>query len=251
MEDGLGGLGTVLVLGGASDIGVAIAQRLADEGTRRVILAGRDEQALHSAAAGFPADIHVATRRFDAVDTEGHQAFFDAVTDEFGDLDVVVLAFGVLPKQSEVEADAYAAVEVAQVNYVGAMSCAVLAANVLRAQGHGTLVVLSSVAAERARRSNFVYGSTKAGIDALAQGLGYALDRSGAHVVVVRPGFVRTKMTEGLDDAPMATTPEEVAAATVTAIRRHTPVVWVPAQLRFVMSGIRHLPRTVMKRITT
>lgn len=249
MEDGLGVPGTVLVLGGTSEIGAAIARHLDAEGAARVALAGRDSEALASVASTFSEDVAVSTYAFDARDTGSHPALFERVIDDHGDLDVVVLAFGVLPLQRDVESDAAAAVEAAQVNYVGAMSCALIAADVLEGQGHGTLVVLSSVAAERARRSNFVYGSTKAGIDAVAQGLGYALDGTGAQVVIVRPGFVRTKMTQGLEDAPMATTADEVAAATVSAIRSRTAVVWVPAQLRFIMAGIRHLPRAVMKRI--
>jgi decaprenylphospho-beta-D-erythro-pentofuranosid-2-ulose 2-reductase len=109
--------------------------------------------------------------------------------------------------------------------------------------------VLSSVAGERARRSNFVYGSSKAGLDVFAQGLGDSLQGSGVHVVIVRPGFVRTKMTAGLPDAPMATTPEAVADAVVKALRTGREIVWVPGQMRVVMSGLRHLPRPVFRRL--
>src|SRR4029450_11965014 len=97
----------------------------------------------------------------------------------------------------------------------------------LRAQGHGTIVVLSSVAGERARRSNFVYGSTKAGLDAFFQGLGDSLVGTGASVMIVRPGFVHTKMTEGLDPAPLATTPEAVAEAIVRGLERGAQRGWV------------------------
>jgi decaprenylphospho-beta-D-erythro-pentofuranosid-2-ulose 2-reductase len=119
----------------------------------------------------------------------------------------------------------------------------------MRRQGHGTLVVLSSVAAERTRRANFVYGSTKAGLDGFAQGLGDALAGSGAHVLVVRPGFVPTRMTAGRPPAPLATTPEAVAAATVAGIAAGKDVVWVPPVLRYVFALFRHLPRRLWRKL--
>jgi decaprenylphospho-beta-D-erythro-pentofuranosid-2-ulose 2-reductase len=125
----------------------------------------------------------------------------------------------------------------------------VAAANRLRAQGHGTLVVLSSVAGERARRSNFVYGASKAGLDAFAQGLGDALHPTGVRVLVVRPGFVHTKMTTGLKAPPLSTTPEAVAAAIVTGLASGAHTVWVPGPLRFVFSALRHLPRPLFRRL--
>jgi decaprenylphospho-beta-D-erythro-pentofuranosid-2-ulose 2-reductase len=161
----------------------------------------------------------------------------------------VLLAFGVLGEQAEQEADPATAVHVARVNYVGAVSAGLHCATRLRRQGHGVLVVLSSVAGERARRANFVYGSTKAGLDAFAQGLGDALHGSGAKVLVVRPGFVRSKMTAGRKEAPMTVTPEDVADAIVDGIRLGRHTVWVPAKLRLVMTVVRHLPRPLFRRL--
>ena len=102
---------------------------------------------------------------------------------------------------------------------------------------------------ERARKSNFVYGSSKAGLDAFAQGLGDRLHGSGVHVMVVRPGFVRTKMTAGLDDVPLSTGPDAVAEAIADGLRRNAHTVWVPTPLRFVMSALRHLPRPLFRRL--
>jgi decaprenylphospho-beta-D-erythro-pentofuranosid-2-ulose 2-reductase len=250
MMNAVGQTDTIVVLGGASDIGVAVADRLGEIGTRRIILAGPNQGSLEAAASRLTnAADDVVTVGFDATQTETHEAFFASLTDEYGDLDVVIVAFGVLPDQENAEADPSIAVHTAQVNYVGALSSLLIAGRLLANQGHGTVVVLSSVAGQRPRRSNFIYGSTKAGIDAAAEGLGYALEGTGAHVVTVRPGFVTSKMTEGLDEAPMSATPEQVADATVQAIMKHQAVVWVPAQLRFVLSGIRHLPRVAMKRV--
>jgi decaprenylphospho-beta-D-erythro-pentofuranosid-2-ulose 2-reductase len=110
-------------------------------------------------------------------------------------------------------------------------------------------VVLSSVAAERARKANFIYGSSKAGLDAFAQGLGDSLQGTGVHVMVVRPGFVDTKMTHGLEKAPLSTTPEAVADAIITGLRRGSHTVWAPGAFRYVMSGLRHVPRPLFRKL--
>ena len=159
-----------------------------------------------------------------------------------GDLDVVVLAFGQLVEQSDLDDDPARAVELVTVNYTGAVSVALAVAAQFRRQGHGRLVVLSSVAGERVRKANFVYGSSKAGLDGFAQGLGDALEGSGASVLVVRPGFVHSAMTAGMKAAPFATTPAAVADATVAALAKGRRTVWVPGALRFVFSTFRHLP---------
>lgn len=250
MIDALGAPQSLLVLGGSSDIGVATAQLLARDRTRRVLLAGRTPAALDAAAERVRAAgaDDVRTLPFDALETGAHP---DIVKTAFvgGDVDVVLVTFGLLGDQAQAEADPAKAVELAMVNYVGAMSICLTVAAALRRQGHGALVVLSSVAGERARRSNFVYGSTKAAIDVFATGLGDALRGSGVRVLVVRPGFVRTKMTAGLTPAPLSTTPEAVATAIRDGLRRGSETVWVPAALRAVMSGLRHLPRPVFRKL--
>ncbi|MEJ7585081.1 MAG: SDR family NAD(P)-dependent oxidoreductase [Acidimicrobiales bacterium] len=138
----------------------------------------------------------------------------------------------------------------ATTNFVGAVSAGLTVAAQFRAQGHGTLVVLSSVAAVRVRADNLVYGATKAGLDGFAQGLGDRLSGTGARVVVVRPGFVHSKMTSGLTPAPMATTPEAVAEAVVDGLRRGSSVVWVPAKLRLVFGVLRFAPRPIWRRLS-
>jgi len=185
---------------------------------------------------------------FDAAVTAGHDG---AVRELFagGDLDVVLLAFGLLGDRDAGVDAVDAAVRVAQVNYVGALSLGLRVAAALQAQGHGTLVVLSSVAAERGRATNFVYGSSKAGLDTFAQGLGDRLQGTGVRVVVVRPGFVRTRMTAGLPEAPLACEPGDVGRAVARALRTGQETVWVPSTLRVVMSGLRHLPRPVFRRL--
>jgi decaprenylphospho-beta-D-erythro-pentofuranosid-2-ulose 2-reductase len=241
---------TIVVLGGTSDIGLAIAKALSGPATRHVVLACRDTKAGVEAADALalgPAEVTVVA--FEANDVGSHPGFVDDLAERFGDLDVVVLAFGVLGDQATFDADPVAAAAAVTTNYSGAVSVGLAVAARLRAQGHGDMVVLSSVAGERVRRANFVYGSSKAGLDAFAQGLGDSLAGSGARVLVVRPGFVASSMTAGLDPAPMATTPDAVAAAVVKGLRAGRRTIWVPGALRVVFAVFRHLPGPVWRRM--
>ena len=249
MIDALGAPQSLLLLGGTSDIGLATARRLVARRTRRVVLAGRPSERLETAADELQvlgAEVEVVP--FDADDTDSHPEFVARVFAD-GDLDLVLLAFGVLGDQAQAESDPAHAVAVARTNYLGAISVTMPVVQALKAQGHGTLVVLSSVAGERVRKANFVYGSTKAGLDGFAQGLADSLHGSGVHVMVVRPGFVRSRMTEGREAAPFATTPEAVAEAIERGLQKRAQTVWVPGVLRFVMSGMRHAPRAVFRRL--
>jgi decaprenylphospho-beta-D-erythro-pentofuranosid-2-ulose 2-reductase len=249
MMDALGTPQTLLLLGGTSDIALAIAERYLSQRPMRVVLAGRPSPRLDEAAKRLTdRGAQIDTVEFDAADTGSHQAVLDGVF-ATGDVDIAVVAFGLLGDQQTAEADPRAAAEVAQVNYVGAVSAGVALAKAMRRQGHGAIVALSSVAGERARRSNFIYGSSKAGMDAFYSGLADSLVGSGVKVVVVRPGQVRTKMTAHLADAPLTTTPEAVAAAVVSAVRRGRHTVWVPGKMRYVGTVLRHLPRPVFRRL--
>lgn len=251
MRDALGAVQSVLVLGGGSEIGAATCEALIGERCRTVVLAGRVPEKLAPVAerlrsAGATSVELVA---FDASEPDTHQALIDDVFDRHPDIDVVLLAFGVLGDQAAFDHDPASAAEAATTNYVGAVSSGLAVAERLRRQGHGTLVVLSSVAGERVRADNFVYGSTKAGLDAFAQGLGDSLAETGASVMVVRPGFVRTAMTEHMDDGPMATTAEAVAADIVAGLKRGAHTVWSPAKLRPVFTVLRHLPRPLWRKV--
>jgi decaprenylphospho-beta-D-erythro-pentofuranosid-2-ulose 2-reductase len=250
VNDALGDVQSVLVLGGSSEIGQAIVRELAGRRLRTVVLAVRRADSV----TGFAAELHarsvdVDVVAFDADRTETHAEVIGRVFDRHGDIDVVVLAFAVLGDQAAFDADTEAAVAAVHTNVTGAISSGLVVADRLRRQGHGTLVVLSSVAGERVRAANFVYGATKAAIDGFAQGLGDALRPSGARVLVVRPGFVRTKMTAGMPEAPFATTPEVVARDTVAALRAGKELAWSPRVLRAVFAVLRHLPRAVFRRL--
>lgn len=251
MKDSLGNVQTIAVLGGSSDVGVAIAARLARPRAATVVLAGRHPDSLEWAAktvrdAGAG---RVEIMEFDADDTARHEQFVASLQRQVGDVDVAILAFGLLGDQTRDEEGGEGAVKVATTNYVGAVSVGLPLARLLRTQGHGTLVVLSSVAGERVRRANFIYGSSKAGLDGFAQGLGDWLTGSGVQVLIVRPGFVHTKMTKGMPPPPSSTTAEAVAEATASALASGKEIIWVPARLRPIMSVARHLPRPLFRKL--
>ncbi len=249
MIDALGSPGSLLLVGGTSDIAVATAHRYLAERPLRVVVAARDtprRAAVADELRAAGADVDVVD--FDAEDAGSAERMVAAAA-AGGDVDVAVIAFGQLGDQEQLAADPAAAAALGQVNYVAPVVVGTVLANRMRDQGHGVIVALSSVAGERARRSNYVYGSTKAGLDAYFSGLADSLAGSGVSVLVVRPGFVRSKMTEGLPEAPLSTTPEAVAEAIVTGVRKGRHTVWVPGTMRWVMSGLRHTPRAVFRRL--
>jgi decaprenylphospho-beta-D-erythro-pentofuranosid-2-ulose 2-reductase len=239
---------TILLLGGTSEIGRAIVDELITPATRTVVLGCR-----RPAEAGperFAREgLAVVVEPFDAVATDRHDELVRRLAAEHGDLDVAIIAFGVLGSQSEFDDDPAAAAEAVQVNYTGAVSVGLALAGQMRRQGHGHIVVVSSVAGERARAANFVYGSSKAGLDAFAQGLGDSLAGTGVRVTVVRPGFVHTRMTRGMRSAPFATTPRVVGELAVAGMRAGRHTVWTPGILRYVFMTLRHLPRAVFRRL--
>jgi len=247
--DALGSPGSLLLVGGTSDIAVATAHRYLAERPLRVVVAARDTPRRSAVADELrTAGGEVEVVDFDAEDPGSAERMVAAAA-AGGDIDVAVIAFGQLGDQEQLAADPAAAAALGQVNFVAPVVVGTVLANRMRTQGHGVVVALSSVAGERARRSNYVYGSTKAGIDAYFSGLADSLVGSGVSVLVVRPGFVRSKMTEGLPEAPLSTTPEAVAEAIVTGVRKGRHTVWVPGAMRWVMSGLRHTPRAIFRRL--
>jgi len=251
MRDVLGSVQSVLVLGGNSEIALAIVDRLVASRCKKVVLGVRSPASATTTlnrhrSAGVDADTIV----FDALDPASHAKVIDAAADRMGDIDMVILAFGVLGEQSEFNADPVAAAQAASANYVGAVSSGLAAAAKLRTQGHGTIMAITSVAGVRARADNFVYGSTKAGMDAFAQGLGDSLVGSGVRCVVVRPGFVHTQMTEGLKPAPFATTPDKIADAVINGLQKNKEIIWAPPIMSILFTLLRHLPRPIWRKIS-
>jgi decaprenylphospho-beta-D-erythro-pentofuranosid-2-ulose 2-reductase len=251
MKDAFGAVQSVLVLGGTSEIALATVRKLAQRRAHTVVLAGRDTARLSSAAADLQraGASSVDVVGFDATDFAAHQQLIDELWSRQHEFDLVLLAFGVLGEQERDERDAASALEVIDVNFRAAVSVGIPIAQKLKAQGHGSMVVLSSVAGERARRDNFVYGASKAGLDAFFQGLADSLVGSGVQVLVVRPGFVHTRMTAGRPAAPFATTADKVADDIVRGVARGSTTVWSPGILRPVMSAVRHLPRPIFRKM--
>ncbi len=247
MNDALGGVQTVLVLGGTSELALATLQSVDLRPGATVALAGRDLARLEQAGSGLPATVRVY--RWDAGDPAAGPGLVQQVADDLGDLDLVVAAAGILGDQERAEADPGHAAEVLTTNFVGVATPLLAAAQQLRRQGHGVLVVFSSVAGLRGRRANFVYGASKAGLDALAEGLAASLMGSGVRLVLVRPGFVRGRMTTGMPTGPMATTPEAVGAAVAAAVASGRGVVHVPRKLGPVFAALRLLPAPVFRRL--
>lgn len=243
------GAGPVVVFGGRSEIGVELATRLAPGAT--VVLAARgadrlDEQVAAVRAAGAAA---VHTVEFDADELSSHGPLVDKLVGEFGPLRIAVLAFGILGDQARAEADAGHAVAIVHTDYVAQVSLLTHLATAMRAVGRGDLVVFSSVAGIRVRRANYVYGSAKAGLDGFACGLADALHGTGVRLLLVRPGFVIGRMTEGMDPAPLSSTPAQVAEATARALRTGRGTVWVPWALRPMFFGMKLLPRAIWRRL--
>lgn len=251
MNDVTGMPQSVVVLGGSSDIARSVLLELAKRRLDHVLLAGRDAESLEETARALvTAKVKsVETATFDVCDTSSHRAFAADAKRRLGAIDLVIVAAGLL---GSADLDTLDAANVAQsitTNFTGPAVAILELAAVLREQGYGRVVVLSSVAGVRVRRSNFVYGAGKAGLDGFCQGLADALHGSGVAITIVRPGFVHTKMTAGMAPAPLASTPEDVAVGIVRGIERGDAVVWSPSKLRPAFALLRVLPRALWRLI--
>ncbi len=241
--------GVVVIFGGRSEIGVELASRLAPGST--VVLAARgadrlDDQVAAVRAAGARA---VHTVEFDADDLASHGPLVDKLVGEYGAIGTAVLAFGILGDQTRAETDPAHAAAIVHTDYVAQISLLTLLATAMRDAGRGSIVVFSSVAGVRVRRANYVYGSAKAGLDGFASGLSDALHGTGVRLLIVRPGFVIGRMTEGMDPAPLSSTPAQVAEAAARALSTGRRTVWVPWALRPLFFGLRLFPQAVWRRM--
>lgn len=241
--------GLVVIFGGRSEIGIELATRLAPGAT--VVLAARragelTEQIAAVSAAGAAA-VHVA--EFDADALDSHGPLVDAIIAAHGPIGTAVLAFGILGDQARAEKDAAHAAAIVHTDFVAQVSLLTVLSTTMQAAGAGRVVVFSSVAGVRARRANYVYGSAKMGLDGFAAGLTDALHGTGVQVLLVRPGFVIGRMTEGMSPAPLSSTPQQVADATARALRRGRGAVWVPAPLGLLAFAFRMTPRFIWRRL--
>ncbi|GAA0299616.1 SDR family NAD(P)-dependent oxidoreductase [Kineococcus aurantiacus] len=238
----------VLVLGGRSEIGLEVAERLVRAGARTVVLAARRSHDLAGETARLTAlGADVETAEFDADDVGAHEGFLAGVVARHGAVDAVV-AFGVLGDQARAEHDVAHALAVVHTDFVAQVSVLSHLANLLRPLRAGRVVVFSSIAGARVRRANYVYGSAKAGLDGFASGLADALHGSGVRLLLVRPGFVVGRMTTGMSPAPLASTPAQVADAVAAALAAGRGEVWVPGTLRALAAAMAVTPRPVWRR---
>jgi len=249
--DAMGNPQTILLLGGTSEIGLAICERYLQNARARIVLAcmpedpGRDDAVAQMKAAGARS---VEMIDFDALETDTHPKVLDQAFAN-GDVDVAIVAFGLLGDAEELWQDQRKAVQIAEINYTAAVSVGVLLGDKMRAQGFGQIIAMSTVAGERIRRSNFVYGSTKAGLDGFYLGLSEALREYGVRVLVIRPGQVRTRMSAHIKEAPLTVDKEYVADLAVTAAAKGKELVWAPAAFRYVMMVLRHVPRPIFRKL--
>ncbi|HVB44783.1 MAG TPA: SDR family NAD(P)-dependent oxidoreductase [Streptosporangiaceae bacterium] len=236
----------ILLLGGTSEIGLAIVAALRLPAGSEVLLAGRDEQRLVAAGKELPLPCTPVT--FDALAVQTHPAVIEQVF-AAGPVDLVVAATGVLTPQADLDSDPVLAARLIDTNFTSHVTTLLTAAARLRAQRHGTIVVLSSVAAIRPRKANYVYGAAKAGLDAFARGLTDALAGSGVRVLLVRPGFVTGRMTAGMAAAPLASTPGQVGAAVAAALEGTASQIWVPRSLAMMAMVLRLVPRPLWRKM--
>jgi decaprenylphospho-beta-D-erythro-pentofuranosid-2-ulose 2-reductase len=255
--DAVGNPQTILLLGGTSEIGLAICERYLQNAHARILLADlpnhprKDDAIAAMTAAGAKS---VEWIDFDGTESDTHPAVIDQAFTR-GDVDVAVVAFGLLGDAEELWQNQRKAVQIAEINYTAAVSVGVLLGEKMRGQGFGQIIAMSSAAGERIRRSNFVYGSTKAGLDGFYLGLGEALREFGVRVLVIRPGQVRTSTTiahwkaTGAKEAPLTVDKEYVANLAVTAAAKGKELVWAPGAFRYVMMVLRHIPRPIFRKL--
>ncbi|QGU07381.1 putative oxidoreductase [Corynebacterium occultum] len=242
--------GSVLLLGGNSDIGGELAARLC--AGREVHLAARRPAELEGVEKRLRQAGATAVHRhhFDATEFTSHRSLVEEVRAQ-GEIAVAIVAFGILGDQEHAEKDEQHALEITTVDYSAQITMLTVLADVMKTQtGHSSLVAFSSIAGWRGRRANYVYGSTKAGLDTFCQGLTDALHGTRVSVVTARPGFVIGAMTEGMKPAPMSVTPEQVAEAVAAQVRKkRSATLWIPARLQPLAWIMKLVPRPLWRNM--
>ena len=238
----------ILIFGATSAIAEAVAARYATGGNRFFLIARNNEKlaALCERLSGAGA---VETAQADLARLEDHPGLIEAAFNWLQTVDLVLIAHGTLPDQARCEQDVEAALEALNVNGLSPISLLTELAPRMREQGHGTIAVITSVAGDRGRPSNYVYGTAKAMVSAFLQGLRGKLHGAGVHVIDIRPGLVDSPMTAHLPKGPLFATPDRVADGIVKAVARKRHTVYVPGWWRIIMAIVRWLPDTIFKRL--
>jgi decaprenylphospho-beta-D-erythro-pentofuranosid-2-ulose 2-reductase len=241
----------VAIFGATSDIANAVARRLAEEEGARLVLIARDAAALAAAAADLKVRgaVEVCTQHGDFADSDNLATVADAAWSVLSGLDLVLIAYGTLPDQNHVTTDVTAAREALTINFLSpVLLCGALASR-FEAQKFGTIAVITSVAGERGRQSNYVYGAAKGGLQRYLEGLRHRLFGAGVAVIDIRPGFVATKMTAALaQGGPLWATPDAVASDILAAIRKRKSVLYTPWFWRLIMLIVRNVPNALFHR---
>jgi short-subunit dehydrogenase len=240
----------VLVVGATSAIAAEIARLYAGWGAR-LFLVARDPQRLSAVADDLRVRgaAEAGTLVLDVRETGRHEEVVSAALAALGGLDVVLLAHGVLPDRNRARQSASYALESIAVNFTSTVSLLTLLANRLEAQGSGVIAVITSVAGDRGRQSNYVYGAAKGGLGIFLQGLRNRLYRSGVVVITIKPGFVDTPMTAGIPKNPLFASARRAARAIHRAIEARRDVVYIPWFWRPIMAVVNNLPEAVFKRL--
>lgn len=240
----------VLIIGATSAIAEATGRLYAGAGDKLFLL-GRDNPRLQAIAADLRlrGAVSVDAALLDVEAIERHDAALDAVWQSLGQVELVLLAHGVLPDQALCEHSVQQTLQALSVNAVASIALMVSLAERLEQQGHGCLAVIGSVAGDRGRASNYVYGSAKAAIEAFASGLRQRLQSKGVNVLLIKPGFVDTPMTRNFRKNVLWVRPERIAQGIAEAVERRRSVVYLPGFWRGIMFVIRHIPEAVFKRM--
>ena len=240
----------VLIVGANSAIAAAVAKMYAASGASLVV-AARDTERLKLLADDLKVRgaMAVHTARFDALDKATHLSMLKEAFAAYQGLDVVLIAHGSLPDQKKAEASYDEAEREIEINFLSVVSLLTVIANKMQETGSGVIGVISSVAGDCGRQSNYVYGAAKGGLNIFLQGLRNRMAHCGVHVLTIKPGFVATPMTAHLKQGPLFASPEKVAADIVHAIRTKRNVLYTPWFWQFIMLVIRHLPEAIFKRL--
>src|ERR1700686_4359932 len=241
----------ILILGATSPIAHALALKFAYDGAR-LYLAARDASEAQRVAEDVcvRAGVTALSGTFDAVDFASHDEFIRHAANELGGLDGVVVCFGTLGDEDAAQTNPSAAIATIHQNFTGAVSLITLAARHLEQQRSGFIIVIGSVAGERGRKKNYVYGSAKGALATFAQGLRGRLAACGVHVMTVKLGTVDTRMTWGREGALLTIAPNKAADLIHAAYRKRAEVVYVPWFWRLIMGAIRLIPESRFKRVS-
>lgn len=243
----------ILIIGATSAIAAACARKWA-ENKADFFLVGRNSEKLQQISHDLSARgaSHVTTHLLDLNHFADHQAVFDACYNSLGQIDIALIAHGSLPNQKACEKDVDLALKEFSSNGLSVISLLTLLANRMQEQRFGTIAVISSVAGDRGRPSNYLYGSAKAAITTFCEGLRARLFNTGVHLLTIKPGLVDTPMTQGLSFPKiLMATSNKVAEDIVRAIKRRKNVIYTPHFWRVIMWMIRNIPNFIFKKLKT